>query len=136
PVSGKKILEAQKLRRLWPADQHRAAGAGFDQSNATQDQRAHDPLAKVRLGDDQRAQLLGWHEQRLDIIVRMSVNERRTTRQRSALAEKLAMGVRDERNDMTQSVALAQRDAALQDDEHAGPGLACGNQSLAADIVS
>ena len=40
------------------ADQHRAARAGLDQRDAAQDQRAHDALAEIGLGDDQRAQLL------------------------------------------------------------------------------
>jgi hypothetical protein len=56
---------------------HRPARAGLDQRHAAQDQRAHDALAEVGLGDDQRAQLLGRHDQRLDVFVGVAIDQGR-----------------------------------------------------------
>ena len=39
------------------ADDHRPAGADLEQADAAQDQRAHDPLAELGLGDQQSAQI-------------------------------------------------------------------------------
>lgn len=56
-VAAQEHLQAQQVRRIGAADQHRAAGAGFDQGDAAQDQRPNDALAEIRFRDDQRAQL-------------------------------------------------------------------------------
>ena len=106
------------------------------QADPAQDQRAHDPLAEVRFGDDQRAQLIGRHEQRLDIVVRVRIHQRGATGERPDLAEELAMAVRDERHDVSQPVALAQRHPAAENDEHPGTGLAGGDEALAARVAS
>ena len=82
-------LQSQQLGGLRLADQHRTAGAGFDQPDPTQDQRAHDALAKVRLGDDQRAQLRRRHQERLDILLGVTVDQRVTTGELRDFAGKL-----------------------------------------------
>ncbi len=103
----RKFCRRKHVRRLRAADQHGAARAGFDQPDAAQDQRAHDAFAEVRLGDDQRAQLLGRHQQRLDVLVGVRVDERGppeswATSPRNARAAALTIGV-----DAAQAIALA-----------------------------
>ncbi len=61
-VSAQEILQAQQVGRLRLADQHRSAGAGLDERDPAQDQCADDAFAKVRFGDDQRAQLFRRHQ--------------------------------------------------------------------------
>ena len=136
PVSGEEVLQTQDTGGLRCADQHRTARAGFDQPHAAQDQCADDPFAKVRLGDDQRAQLLGRHQQRLDVFLRMSIHERGAARQGCDLGEKLTAAVSDERHHVTQAVALTECHVPCQQDEHAGPGLTRRDEALAIGILS
>jgi hypothetical protein len=48
------------------ADQYRTAAAGFDMSDAAQDQRADDPFAQLGFGDDQGVRPIGRNQQRFD----------------------------------------------------------------------
>src|SRR6266404_1112755 len=52
PVAAQEILDSQQVDRLPFADQHRPARPGLNQTDPAQNQRAHDPLAQIRLGDD------------------------------------------------------------------------------------
>ena len=79
-----------------PADDDRAAGAGLDQADPPQDQRAHDPLAELRLGDEQGAQPVRRDHQRLDLAQRMGVDQRRLARQLGELADEGARAVGDD----------------------------------------
>ena len=58
-VPVEEILEPGDGGRCRRADEHRAAGAGADQRDAAQDERAHDALAELGLGDQQRPEVLG-----------------------------------------------------------------------------
>ena len=48
-IAAEKALEPKHIAILGPADDHRSACAGLQQPDATQNQRAHDPLTKFRL---------------------------------------------------------------------------------------
>ena len=118
------------------ADQHRPAATGFDESDAPEDERAHDALSQVRLGNDQRAQLLGRDEYNLDVVIGVAVNETMVTRKLRDLAGKLAANVGRDRNDMTQSIALTDGYVALEHDEHAESGFAGRKEPVALRIVT
>jgi len=51
----------------------------LNQTDPAQNQRAHDPLAQIRLGDDQRAQLRRRHQKRFNVFVGMRIDHRRQT---------------------------------------------------------
>ena len=126
----RKFCRRSSVGRLRPPDQHRPAGAGLDQPDAAQDQRAHDALAEVGLGDDQRAQLLRRRRAAPRRRPPRAVDQRR--RGPTACRPRpmnWPRPWRDDRHDVAQAVALADRDRALQHDEHAGPGLAGGEQA-------
>ncbi len=71
------------------ADQHRAADAALDQADPAQDQRAHDALAELGLGDQQRAQFLRRDQQRLDVALGMAVDQRDAAGELADLGQKL-----------------------------------------------
>jgi hypothetical protein len=77
-VAGKKVLQPDHVGMVRRADQARTAGPGFDQEYATQDQRTHDPLAKMDFGDQQGAQPGRRDEQCLAVGERARVDQRRT----------------------------------------------------------
>ena len=52
-VAAEKALQAKHVAVVGAADDDRPAGAGLEQSDAPQDQSAHDPLAELRLRDQQ-----------------------------------------------------------------------------------
>jgi hypothetical protein len=52
-VAAEKALEPQYVAAVGTADDHRATRARLHQSDPAQDERAHDPLAQFRLGDEQ-----------------------------------------------------------------------------------
>ena len=96
-VARQEILEPEHVGVVGAADDHRAAAAALDQPDAAQDQRAHDPLAKLGLGDQQRAEPLGRDDQRLDRSPGMAVDQRRAPRQLAKLAHEAADAVGDDR---------------------------------------
>ena len=52
-VTAEKTLQPKHIAILGAANNHRSAGAGLKQPDATQNQGAHDPLAKLRLRNEQ-----------------------------------------------------------------------------------
>ncbi len=134
-VAPQEVLQREQRRRLRPADQHCAARAGLDQRHAPQDQCADDAFAEIGLGDDQRAQLLRRHQQHLDLVERLAVDQRRPARQLPDFREKLARPLLDDRHDAAEAVALRDADMALEHDEHAGSALAGGEQAAAAFVA-
>ncbi len=79
-VAPQEALQPQHVAAAGASDDDRSAGAGLEQPHAAQDQRAHDALAKLGLGDEQRAQLLGRNDQRLDGLDRETVDQGRAGR--------------------------------------------------------
>jgi hypothetical protein len=111
-VPTQEALQPQHVRRLGPTDQHRSAGTGLDQGDATQDHRAHDALAEVRLRDDQFAQLPGQHEQRFDVLLGVAVDQRLLVRELRDLGQELARPLTNDRSDIAEAVTLAYRKAS------------------------
>src|SRR5471032_1263234 len=112
-------------------DQHRPAGIDVDQRHAAQDQRAHDALAQLGLGHQQRAQRFGRHHQHLDGADGLAVAQRRPARQLRHLAAELAGAVLGDRRGVAQAVVAADRDAPLQHQHQAEAGHAGLEQRLA-----
>ena len=65
-VAGEKAFQPEHVAVFRGADDHRPADAGFEQSDAAQDQRPHHALAKLGFGDHQRAHPLRRKDQNLD----------------------------------------------------------------------
>ena len=65
-VAGEKALEPQHVGIFGAADDHRPADAGLEHLRAAQDQRAHQPFAKLGFGDQQSAHPVRRKDQRLD----------------------------------------------------------------------
>ena len=131
-IAGQEVLQSPQLGRFRPSHQHRAAGAGFDQCHPTQYQRADNTLAKVCLGDDQRAQLGRRHKNRLQILLGIRVYQRVAAGKLSDLAGKLSSPQAHNGNHATHAVTLAERQSALQYDEHAWASFAGREQAGAA----
>ena len=55
-VSAQKVLQSEHVALMCMPDDHRPTGILFDQADAAQDERAHDPLAELGLGNQQRSQ--------------------------------------------------------------------------------
>ena len=91
-----------------------AAGAALDQGDAAQDQRAHDALAELGLGDQQRgAGSSGGIDQRLDLAFGVAVDQRGRAGQLADLGQELARALLDDRRDMAEAVALGDREHGL-----------------------
>ena len=123
-VAAQEILQAQQVGRLRRSDQHRPAGAGFDQRDPAQDQRAHDAFAQVRFGDDEGAQLFGCYEQRLDVFFRIRIHEPGLSGELSHFTRKIARSQTCDRNHVAQAVTLA------DGDRHPSPRRTCPDWDL------
>ena len=121
-VAAQEILQAQQVGRLRRSDQHRPAGAGFEQRDPAQDQRAHDAFAQVRFGDDQGAQLFRRYEQRLDVFFRIRIDQPGLSGELSHFTREIAGSQACNRNHVAQAVTLADGDRTLHHDEHARTG--------------
>ena len=84
----------------------------MDQADPAQDQRPHDALAKFGFRDQQRPQLIRRDQQRLDIAFGMAVDQCGTARKLANLGQKLPRPLIDDGRDMTEAVALGDRDIA------------------------
>ena len=135
-VAGEKSLQANDAARTRWADQHRAADAALDQAHPAQDQCAHDALAEIGFGDQQRAQSLRRNQQRFDVALGVAIDQRDAARELTDFGEKLPRPLIDDRRDVTEAVALGDRDMAGQNDEHAGSGLAGLEQHVAVLVGS
>ena len=75
-VAGEKSVQPDHAAGIRRPDQHRAAGAGLDQVDPAQDQRAHDALAEIGFGNQQRPQSLRRNQQRLDVAFGTAIDQR------------------------------------------------------------
>ena len=130
-VARQKILQPRHVAERGRADQHRAADAALDQVDPAQDQRAHDALAEIGFGDQERAQFLRRNQQRLDLALGMAVDQRDAAGELADLGQELPRPLIDDRRDMAEAVALGDRDMARQHHEHARPRLAGFEQHFA-----
>jgi len=135
-VAAEKALQPDHIRRSRGPDQHRAARAGLDQADATQDEGAHDALAQLGFGDQQRANLVGRDQQGLDFAFRHAIDQGRAVGELTDLGHELAWPLLGDGRYMADAVALRDRDMARQNHEHAGGGLARLEQFLAVGIAA
>ncbi len=131
-VAAEKALQPQHVAILGPADDDRSAGAGLEQADAAQDQRAHDPLAEIGFRDQQRAEPVRRNDQRLHRLLGGGVDQRRPAGHLRQFAHELAGPVRDDQAMRHAGlVALGDVDLAGQDDDKPGTDLAGCEQRLA-----
>ena len=97
------------------ADDQRTRDAALNQTDAAQDQRAHDALAELGLRDENVAQPGGRDDERFDRLHGARVHQRPRT-------------VGDDRLFAPECVVLRDRDLAVQDHEHAGADVAGRDQ--------
>ena len=135
-VAGEKSLQANDADGIRRADQHGAADAALNQSHPAQDQRAHDAFAEIGFRDQQRAQSFRRYQQRFDVTLGMTVDQRDAARELADFGEKLTGSLIDHRRDVAETVALGDRDMAGQDDEHARSGFAGLEQPFAVLVGS
>src|SRR5258705_103530 len=131
------------LAPAWPPKERasnktteRPSEAALDQADPAQDQRAHDALAKIGFGDQQRAQPLRRNQKRLDVALGMAIDQRGAARELTDFGEKLTGPLIDHRRDVTEAIALRDRDMAGQDHEHPRSGLAGLEQRFAGLVTA
>ena len=135
-VAGEEALQADDAAGILRPDQHRTADPALDQADPAQDQRAHDALAEIGFGDQQRAQPLRRNQKCFDVAFGMAVDQRDAARELADLGEKLSRPLVDHRRDVAEAVALGDRNMAGQHHEHAGSGLAGLEQHFAVLVVA
>src|SRR4029077_3580758 len=111
-VAGEESLQANDAGRILRPDQHRPAAAAPDQTDAAQDERAHDALAEISLRDQKRAQPLRPNQQRFDLAFGVSIDQRDPLGELADLGEKLTRPLIDDRRDVAEAVALGYRHMA------------------------
>src|SRR5262249_50117668 len=131
-----KVREPKHVAAAALTDDHRTAGARFKQSDAAQDECAHDPLAELRFSDQQRAELVGRDDQGLHGLTRHDVDQRRSARQLRQLAQEGARAVRDDQIAATGGAVLEDVGLAGQEDRQAGADGADRGQRLARHIAA
>ena len=131
PVAGEKARKPEDIAVVGAADDQRPRNPALDETDTTEDERAHDALPELRLGHEHLAQLRRRNEECVDRLQGLRVDERRAAGQLGQLADERARTVRDDRLRVAERVVLADRDLAPQDDEHPGADLARRDQSLA-----
>src|SRR4030095_1589155 len=86
-VAAQKVSQPKDFAALRPPDDHGSASAFLKQTDAADDERAHDALAKLGFSDQQRPQPIRRYDQGIDCTLRVRINERRATGQLRKLAQ-------------------------------------------------
>jgi hypothetical protein len=133
-VAGKESLQAHHAAGMRRTDQHRPSNAAPDQVDPAQDQRAHDALAEIGFGHQQRPQALRRDQERFDIALGMAIDQRDAARELADFSDKLPRPLIDHGRDVAEAVALRDRDMAGQQHKHAWSGFA-GLEKLFAVFV-
>ena len=115
-VARQESLQADHPRLREFTDKDRPDHVGLDQADAAQDQRSHDSLAEIGVGDHQGAQLIVRHDQRLDILLGPDVDHRRLTREFSQLGREIAGSHVGDGRHVTHPVMAQDGDPAGEDD--------------------
>ncbi len=127
------VLEPQHVAVIGAADDDRP-GPGLDQTDAAEDQRAHDLLAEFRLRHQQRAELLRRNDERLDRSLGVGVDQGRAAGELGHLAHERAGAVGDDRVATIELVAPSDGDLAREDDGQPVTDLADLHEGLARAI--
>ena len=115
-VAAEEVFEPQHVPLTNAAHDHRAAAAGLDQSDATQNEGAHDALAEVRFPDQQSAQPVGRDDERVHLVLGDGVDQGRASGQLRQLPHERAGTVRDDQLMIARRVALKNINVPLDDD--------------------
>ena len=115
-IAAEKVIQPKHVAVIGAADDNRSSRPGFEEADAAQDQGAHDPLAELRLRNDQRPQPVRRNDQRFDRLARIGIHQRRSARQLRQFAEECAGALGDNRRLAAGGVALKGLDPASQDD--------------------
>ena len=134
-VSGEKALQAQEVGTAGGPDENRPAGAHLDQGDSAQDERVHDPLADLGLGNQQGPQPVGRNEEHLYVADRARVHQRLAAGQLARFGNEVAGPYLDDRHDPPQTLVPRDGDGAGDEDEHTGPYLARREQRLAGGVM-
>src|SRR5271169_749228 len=135
-VAGKKALQTNDAGRIRRIDQHWTPGTAPDQVDAAKDERTHDTLAEIGFGNQKGAQPLRRNQQRVDVAPRVAIDQRDAAGKLTQLGQKLARPLLNDRRDMTEAVALADRHMAGKDDKHARSDFAGLEQRFAMLVVA
>ena len=100
-------------------------------SDASQDQGAHDALAKVGLRDHQRAQTLWRDDESLDGFLRDSVRQCRPPGQLRKFTQEVALAMKNDRLTRAEIVVLADGDLAGKDNDETRRNLARSHEAFA-----
>src|SRR5258707_61267 len=95
-VAAEKALQTKHVAVLSTADDHRPARPRLQKADAAQNERAHDPLAEFRLGDQQRPQSIRRDDQGLDGFARACIDQCRPASELRQLAQELAGAMGDD----------------------------------------
>lgn len=135
-AAGEEALQPQHVAIAGRADDDRSADAAFQEADAAQDQRPHDPLAEVGLLHHQVAQPLRGDDEGFDRLGGFSIDQRRPARKLRQLADEVAGAVGDDRLARPEPAGLRDLDLAGQDEDQAGRHRARDHDRLAGGIGS
>jgi hypothetical protein len=85
-IAPEKTFKPKHIPILRTSHDDRSAGAGFKEADATENQRAHNALAKLCLADQQCAQLVRRDDQGFDLVLRVRIDESGSARKLRQLA--------------------------------------------------
>jgi hypothetical protein len=96
-VAFEKAFQSQNVAIVGPADDHRPARTFLQEPNATQDQRAHDPLPQFGFLDHQVAQARRRHKDRFHVADGNTVRQRGASGELRQFPHETAVTVGDDR---------------------------------------
>src|SRR6266540_4058528 len=131
PVPREEPFQAEDVRIIGPAHDHRPRDAGLDQPDTSQDESAHDAFSGVRFGDKQLGDPARRDDERLDGPRRACVHESGSARQLGELAEEGTRRVRDDGAVRLDDAVLRDGDLSAQDHDEAWARLTSGHESIA-----
>src|SRR5690242_13053590 len=114
-VPAQELDQAEDVSLIRSTDDDWSGDPALEEPDATEDERAHDPLAQLGLRDEQVAEPRRRDDQRLDGADRLRVHQRRAARELRELAHERPRSVRDDRLISPERVVLRDRDLAGQD---------------------
>lgn len=133
-AAAQKPLQPQRVAIAGRADDDRPARAAFQQTDAAQDQRPHDPLAEACLLHHQVAQPLRGNDEGLDRLFGLGIDQRRTAGKLRKLADEIARTMGDDGLAPAGSDILGDVDRARQENDQPRRDSAGGDDMLAGGI--
>ena len=135
-IACQEALEADEVGMDGRADQDGATAARLDQAGPAQEQRAHDPLADLRFGNQHGSETVAGDEKHLGVAVGPGIREARLAREHACLRQKAAGPQLDDVQDVAETVPGAQADRPRDEDEHRGVDIPRPEQQLAGGVAA